>query len=76
MSCFACGPDFSPTGLGLLLAWMLAFKMVKPFAYFRRHPRDLALLPFYLAFTYYHSFIKLWALLTFWDTRWTGRKEQ
>ncbi len=52
---------------------MLAFKMVKPFSYFRRHPQDLALLPFYLSFTYFHSGIKLWALLTFWDTRWCGR---
>ena len=28
----------------------------------------------YHAFAYFHSFLKLWAALTFWDHSWTGRE--
>ncbi|CAK7562280.1 MAG: hypothetical protein SEPTF4163_000116 [Sporothrix epigloea] len=56
-----------------LLCWMLAFKMVKPFAYFWRHPQDLLILPAYFLFTWMHSFIKLKGLLTFYNINWEGR---
>ncbi|EFX02320.1 capsule polysaccharide synthase [Grosmannia clavigera kw1407] len=39
--------------------WMVLFKMVKPFAYFWRHPEDVILIPAYFLFTWAHSFIKL-----------------
>ncbi len=63
----------SPKALAVLVGWMLLTKTVKVFDYFRRHPRDIPLFPFYVAFAYFHSFIKLWALLTFWDCTWSGR---
>ncbi|KIH92081.1 hypothetical protein SPBR_02596 [Sporothrix brasiliensis 5110] len=56
-----------------LLVWMFAFKMVKPFAYFWRHPGDLKLLWAYILFTYVHSLIKLNGLLTFYSAKWEGR---
>lgn len=47
--------------------------MVKVVDYFRRHPQDVVLFPVYLLFGYFHSLIKIWALLTFWDCAWSGR---
>ncbi|KAK3904285.1 glycosyltransferase [Staphylotrichum tortipilum] len=63
----------SPAALAALVGWMLLTKTVKVFDYFRRHPRDIPLFPFYVLFAYFHSFIKLWALFTFWDCTWSGR---
>ena len=57
-----------------LVAWILGAKMVKVAPYFWAHPWDLLLLPGYFVFGYAHSFIKLYALLTFWDVSWVGRK--
>ncbi|CAK7263745.1 hypothetical protein SEPCBS119000_000639 [Sporothrix epigloea] len=56
-----------------LICWMLAFKMVKPFAFFWRHPQDLLILPAYFAFTWMHSLIKLKGLLTCYNVKWEGR---
>lgn len=53
--------------------WILASKLVKPFPHFRQHPKDLLFLPGYILFGYYHSLIKLYALITFWDVAWSGR---
>lgn len=58
----------------VLLAIMIVTKVTKLFGHFRRHPSDLLYLPFYYLFTYLHVFYKLWALFTFWDTTWSGRK--
>lgn len=63
----------SPATLAGLVAWILFTKITKVFAYFRRYPQDTWLFPFYLIFAYFHSLIKLWALLTFWDCTWSGR---
>jgi cellulose synthase/poly-beta-1,6-N-acetylglucosamine synthase-like glycosyltransferase len=60
--------------LPALLVWILFTKTVKVFDYFRRHPRDIPLFPAHLLFAYFHSLIKLWALLTFWDLTWSGRR--
>jgi hypothetical protein len=38
-----------------------------------RHPRDITLIFYQVLFAYVHSFIKLWAVLTFWDCDWSGR---
>ncbi|KAH6884510.1 glycosyltransferase like family 2-domain-containing protein [Thelonectria olida] len=51
----------------------MASKMVKIIPHFMRHPRDMGLVFYQIAFAYVHSFIKLWALLTFWDCDWSGR---
>ncbi|KAK6432387.1 hypothetical protein LTR95_011446, partial [Oleoguttula sp. CCFEE 5521] len=68
---------FSPYGsheaLLTLLGWIFATKLVKLTPYFLRHPEDLSMLPGYFAFAYFHSFIKLYALLTFWNCHWGGR---
>lgn len=47
--------------------------MVKIMPHFRAHPSDLVWLPAYLAFAYWHSFIKLYCAFTFYDASWNGR---
>ncbi|KAK3299744.1 nucleotide-diphospho-sugar transferase [Chaetomium fimeti] len=64
---------YTTTTFAGLVCWILFTKMVKVFDYFRRHPQDIFLFPVYVSFAYFHSFIKLWALLTFWDCAWCGR---
>ncbi|KAK4152675.1 glycosyltransferase [Chaetomidium leptoderma] len=64
----------SHLALAGLVCWILFTKIVKVFDYFRRHPQDIFLFPLYLVFGYFHSLIKLWALLTFWDCTWSGRR--
>ncbi|KAL2444032.1 Type 2 glycosyltransferase [Exophiala dermatitidis] len=63
----------SPQTLMWLGGWILGSKLVKLVPYFLRHPLDLVYLPGYFAFAYFHSFIKLYAGLTFWVTAWGGR---
>ncbi|KAK0624560.1 hypothetical protein B0T17DRAFT_590453 [Bombardia bombarda] len=63
----------TPSRLNVLLAWMLFTKTIRVIPYFRRHPQDIWLFPVYLLFGYYHSLIKFWSLLTFWDCTWNGR---
>lgn len=53
--------------VGTLVLWIICSKMVKLVTYFWREPLDLVFFPGYVAFAYFHSFIKLWALVTFWD---------
>ncbi|KAK0703285.1 glycosyltransferase like family 2-domain-containing protein [Lasiosphaeria miniovina] len=67
---FAAYPKLA---IGSLVAWILLSKAVKVFAYFRRHPQDIWLFPVQVCWGYFHSLIKLWALLTFWDGAWSGR---
>ncbi|KAH8901792.1 hypothetical protein BR93DRAFT_387090 [Coniochaeta sp. PMI_546] len=57
-------------GLG---SWILFTKTIKVFPYYVRHPEDIVLFPFYILFAYFHSFIKLYALLTFYSCAWSGR---
>jgi hypothetical protein len=64
----------SPATLACLVSWILFTKLTKIFPYFRDHPQDIWLFPAYLAFAYFHSLIKLWALLTFWNCSWSGRR--
>ncbi|KAK8120410.1 hypothetical protein PG999_004530 [Apiospora kogelbergensis] len=54
-------------------AWMLLTKLVKLIPWLWRYPADIVFLPAYLGFAYYHSWIKLHALLTFWNLEWAGR---
>ncbi|KAK1827406.1 N-acetylglucosaminyltransferase [Podospora conica] len=56
-----------------LVLWILFTKAVKVSAYFWQFPQDLWTFPCYLMFAYFHSLIKFWALLTFWDCAWSGR---
>lgn len=59
------------SALGLL---MFLSKLVKPLPHYLRNPWDIVLIPFAIMFSYYHSLIKLYALFTFWNTEWSGRK--
>lgn len=62
----------SGNATAVLIAWIFFTKIFKVFSYFRKHPQDIWMFPGYLAFAYAHSF-KFWALLTFWDVKWSGR---
>lgn len=62
-----------PGALSYLLRWIFISKMVKLTPYFLREPQDLIMLPGYFLFAYFHSLIKLYAGLTFWETNWCGR---
>ena len=63
----------SRTRLLYLASWVLSSKLFKLIPHFWRHPADLIYLPGYYIFAYAHSFIKLYAFLTFWNTTWGGR---
>ncbi|KAL4945615.1 nucleotide-diphospho-sugar transferase [Aspergillus oleicola] len=67
------GAKVEPNALSYLLRWIFVSKMVKLTSYFLREPQDLIMLPGYFAFAYFHSLIKLYALLTFWVTSLGGR---
>ncbi|KAK6859022.1 glycosyltransferase family 2 protein [Apiospora arundinis] len=60
-------------GLVCLVTWILLTKLVKLIPWLWRYPADIVFLPAYLGFAYYHSWIKLHALLTFWNLEWAGR---
>lgn len=62
-----------PFVLKCMGAWIFASKLVKPFPHFQRNLVDLLFLPGYILFGYYHSLLKLYALLTFWNCAWSGR---
>ncbi|KAJ4136516.1 hypothetical protein NW768_004131 [Fusarium equiseti] len=57
----------------LLLLFMFWSKVVKLIPHFLQYPQDFPLMIFQIIFGYLHSFIKLWALITFWDCGWSGR---
>jgi hypothetical protein len=61
------------TAVYTLCAWIFVSKMVKLIPHFLRHPFDILMIPAYILFAYAHSFIKLYALLTFWKITWGGR---
>lgn len=57
----------------VLLLWIFCSKVVKTAGYWRRNPHDLVYLPGCILFGYFHSLIKLYALITFWKTGWGSR---
>jgi hypothetical protein len=64
---------YGSTGVLYLVVWILLTKLVKTFAHFVRHPADIPLIPVCILFGYLHSFIKLYAAVSFWDCSWGGR---
>lgn len=62
--------NFTGYHLALLI---LGSKFVKVAPFFLRNPQDIWMFPFQVLFAYLHSFVKFWALLTFWDHSWSGR---
>jgi len=59
--------------LVILAIILLCSKLIKPFPHFWRNPKDILWIPGYVLFGYYHSFIKLKALLTVWVISWGTR---
>ncbi len=57
-----------------LIAWILASKLVKLIPHFILYPGDIVFFPGYVLFAYFHSLLKLYALLTAWDVSWSGRQ--
>jgi hypothetical protein len=56
-----------------LVAFILLSKTVKLWSHWYNEPRDILLFPVNVLFAYFHSFVKLQALITFWDNKWGGR---
>ncbi|KAJ2891183.1 hypothetical protein MKZ38_000771 [Zalerion maritima] len=56
-----------------LVAFILAMKLVKTGTYFWRHPQDLKFFWAYVLFAWRHGYVKLMALLSFWDASWGSR---
>ena len=61
------------TALSSLAITLFVSKMIKPFPYFWRHPQDLIYVPGYILFGYFHSLVKLKALLTVTTIAWGSR---
>ncbi|KAJ4024580.1 hypothetical protein NW752_003147 [Fusarium irregulare] len=59
--------------IALLLIFMFWSKVIKLIPHFLKYPQDFPLMVCQIVFGYLHSFIKLWALITFWDCGWSGR---
>lgn len=58
-------PDQRQLLFAFLLTWTFLFsKTVKLWGHFFRYPADLAMLPVYISFGYFHGLIKLWGLFT------------
>ena len=57
----------------VLVAWILLAKLIKLIPHFIYNPSDLIFAPAYICFAYYHSWIKLQALITFYSAAWSGR---
>ena len=64
-----------PRALCYLSCILFVSKMIKPFPHFCRNPEDIRYILCYIIFGYYHSFIKLWALLTAFNISWGSRPE-
>jgi hypothetical protein len=59
-----------------LACWIFCSKLVKPLPHYIRNPCDMMYIPFAIAFGYFHSLIKLYALVTFYVTAWGTRQVQ
>lgn len=71
--CLAKSPLGSKEAIWGVVGLLLASKLVKPFPHYWRRPCDLVWLPGQILFGYFHSVVKLWALVTCWETGWGTR---
>jgi hypothetical protein len=62
-----------PFVLVVFILLVVVGKIAKLVPYLKRNPSHIKFFPFYILFAYFHSFLRLWALLTFWDCSWSGR---
>ena len=62
-----------------MIGFIWATKLIKTVAWFEKHPKDFFLyffpIPAYPLFAYFHSLLKLWSMLTWWDISWSGRDD-
>lgn len=58
----------------ILAGFLFITKLIKPLPHLMRNPKDIGFLIPGILFGYYHSAVKLWALLTAWNVEWTGRQ--
>lgn len=56
-----------------MIGWIIFTKMIKIAPHFCDHPSDLVWLPTYFLFAYWHSFVKMYCAVTFWNHSWNGR---
>ncbi|KAH8816920.1 nucleotide-diphospho-sugar transferase [Xylogone sp. PMI_703] len=57
-----------------LATYLFISKMIKSLPHLLRNPSDIIFIIPGILFGYYHSAVKLWALLTAWNVQWTGRQ--
>jgi cellulose synthase/poly-beta-1,6-N-acetylglucosamine synthase-like glycosyltransferase len=65
------------TMLCSLVMFIWLTKLVKTIPWFYAYPRDFLLyfiIPAYPLFVYWHSLLKIYTALTFWDLSWSGRE--
>ncbi|KAL2841672.1 hypothetical protein BJY01DRAFT_249429 [Aspergillus pseudoustus] len=58
----------APQAFFYLSRWMLGTKLIEIIPYFLREPSDILMAPGYLLWSYIQSVLKIYAMLTFWDT--------
>lgn len=59
-----------------MVGWIFLTKTIKIAPHFYDHPSDLPWLGAYIAFAYWHSLVKLYCAVTFWNHGWNGRNLQ
>ncbi len=64
---------YSAFAMKWLAGLLFLSKLIKPLPHYMRNPRDLPYLPFQILFGYYHSLVKLNALLTCTNVAWGTR---
>jgi len=64
---------YSTCAMKWLAGLLLLSKLIKPLPHYVKNPRDLTYLPLQILFGYYHSWVKLNALLTCTNVAWSTR---
>lgn len=64
---------YSASSMKRLGCLLFASKLIKPLPHYMRNPRDLPYVPLQILFGYYHSWVKLNALLTCTNVAWGTR---
>jgi hypothetical protein len=67
------GAGYQRFALIILAAWIFFTKIVKLIPHFLRHPADLRFVPVSIAFSYFHSLLRLYCWLTLTNTKWSGK---
>jgi hypothetical protein len=67
-------PSYFKLAAPALFVWIVAIKYVKVAAHFRRHPEDILYFPAYLLFGLWATLVKVFAVLTLWNTSWATAK--